>query len=220
MSGNNTAIAIAYPPGLVNEYMSMIEHQTNRIATLEHALDQALLVIADVREQLKEQHILEAQLAKTEEFANIQQQAIASLQAQLRDAQQEVSQNTTLKESYNKAIAQVQDDFILTAQKKAELEHQIEQLTRREGQLQHQCLELTEYSNEQSDRIQVLENQIHDLQEQVLQQVQQLREQETATQHWRGRYQMMAAQLTALLEPTRQKSVTQSELEKIVALLK
>ena len=60
-----------------------LEALKQRIQTLEHALDQALLVIQDLRNQLRDQDHLEEQLAATEEFAYIQQKAVQSLQTQL-----------------------------------------------------------------------------------------------------------------------------------------
>jgi chromosome segregation ATPase len=54
-----------------------------RIYHLEQALDQALACLSDLRMKLQDQQILEAQLATTEEFAYVQQQAIVHLKQQL-----------------------------------------------------------------------------------------------------------------------------------------
>ena len=54
-----------------------------RVCALQQALDQALLSLGDLRGQLQDQDWLEAQLAKTEKYANVQQQAIAYLKSQL-----------------------------------------------------------------------------------------------------------------------------------------
>lgn len=56
-----------------------------RVCALQQALDQALSSLEDLRGQLQDQQWLEAQLAKTEKYANVQQQAIAYLQCQLKD---------------------------------------------------------------------------------------------------------------------------------------
>jgi chromosome segregation ATPase len=70
-------------------------HQTQRILQLEQALDQCQSYINELKIQLVELQFLEEVLAKTEEAAHIQQQAINSLKQQL---QQQVSQETKLLE--------------------------------------------------------------------------------------------------------------------------
>ncbi|WP_448572156.1 hypothetical protein [Trichothermofontia sp.] len=54
-----------------------------RIATLELALDEALTVLQELRSQLKDQQMLEGQLARLEDFSNMQHQAIGELKQQL-----------------------------------------------------------------------------------------------------------------------------------------
>ena len=59
-------------------------NQRERIKQLEQALEQSLVSINELKLQLKDQHLLETQLAATEEMANLQQQVINELQRQLR----------------------------------------------------------------------------------------------------------------------------------------
>lgn len=54
-----------------------------RIAALELALDEALTVLEQLRSQLKDQQMLEGQLARLEDFSNMQHQAIGELKQQL-----------------------------------------------------------------------------------------------------------------------------------------
>ncbi len=61
----------------------LIQHQTERLAQLERALDQTLLQVEEARSQLVRQEWIEHQLAATEEFANVQQQAIHHLKGRL-----------------------------------------------------------------------------------------------------------------------------------------
>ena len=171
-----------------------------RMSTLEHALDQALLVMADLRNQLQVQDLLEEQLAETESFSQIQHRAILSLKQELRLAQNQIAHFQSLQDSHAQMILQIQDDLVLTALKKEELEIQVNHLTRREAQLQHQCLDCSDRCEQQENRIKSLEEQVTDLQEQVLHQVQQLREQETAIQHWKGRYQSFYRECQTLLK--------------------
>ncbi|MBD1910587.1 MULTISPECIES: hypothetical protein [unclassified Leptolyngbya] len=61
--------------------------RTTRIQELEQALDQALASISEMRLKLEEQTFLEAQLAATEKFACVQQQAIARLRLRVQQQQ-------------------------------------------------------------------------------------------------------------------------------------
>ena len=70
--------------------MELIQHQADRIAQLERALDQTLVQVHDIRSQLVRQEWIEEQLAATEEFANVQQQAILHLKDQIDDRTSEV----------------------------------------------------------------------------------------------------------------------------------
>lgn len=77
---------LPYPK--VSERRSLDQEPFNRIHHLEQALDQALICLEELRSQAKDQAILEVQLAKTEEFANVQQQAITCLKQQLHQHDQ------------------------------------------------------------------------------------------------------------------------------------
>lgn len=78
-------------PSLMDEDLALLRSQmqkhVDRIRNLERALDQSLILVAELREQLVDQQFLEKQLAATEEIANIQQQAITKLKQQLADQQ-------------------------------------------------------------------------------------------------------------------------------------
>ncbi|MGF1459101.1 MAG: hypothetical protein ACFBSG_08740 [Leptolyngbyaceae cyanobacterium] len=54
-----------------------------RVCLLQQALDQALASLEELTAQVKDKHWIETQLASTEEYANVQQQAIARLKQQL-----------------------------------------------------------------------------------------------------------------------------------------
>lgn len=93
-------VAIAPPDGAISAaaYQTVLdelaqaqtlEHErVGRIYHLEQALDQALACIEDLKLQVHDQAFLEAQLATTEEFAYVQQQAIARLKLQLNQQRQ------------------------------------------------------------------------------------------------------------------------------------
>jgi chromosome segregation ATPase len=62
--------------------------RVSRIRHLEQALDQALESLAEMRQELQEKSFLESQLAATEKFASVQQQAIARLRMRAQQQQQ------------------------------------------------------------------------------------------------------------------------------------
>jgi DNA repair exonuclease SbcCD ATPase subunit len=61
------------------------QEKVTRIYHLEQALDQAIQCISDLKAQVQDQQVLESQLANTEEFAYVQQQAIARLKLQIAE---------------------------------------------------------------------------------------------------------------------------------------
>lgn len=87
-----------------------------RVCLLQQALDQALHSLEALRSQVQNQHWLEAQLAKTEKYANVQQQAIAYLKqqlAQVTDTQRQLLQTMldrleTLIDSQQTALHRLQ----------------------------------------------------------------------------------------------------------------
>ena len=74
---------------------SLSYEQIERIRHLEQALDQSLASLSEMRLQVVDQHLLEAQLASTEDISNIQQRAIARLKLQLSQQQQALSAQLT-----------------------------------------------------------------------------------------------------------------------------
>lgn len=87
----SSAISAAAYQALLDELAQAqtLEHErVGRIYHLEQALDQALACIEDLKLQVHDQAFLEAQLATTEEFAYVQQQAIARLKLQLNQQRQ------------------------------------------------------------------------------------------------------------------------------------
>jgi predicted RNase H-like nuclease (RuvC/YqgF family) len=67
-----------------------VQHQTNRIRALEQALDQSLASLDELQLQIVDQHFLERQLASTEEYANVQEQAIYQLRLQFEQQKTEL----------------------------------------------------------------------------------------------------------------------------------
>jgi hypothetical protein len=67
------------------EAQTLDQVRQKRIYHLEQGLDQAMLCIAELKDQVQDQQVLESQLANTEEFAYVQQQAIARLKLQIAE---------------------------------------------------------------------------------------------------------------------------------------
>ena len=65
------------------EAQALDQDRVARIYHLEQALDQAIQCISDLKAQVQDQQVLESQLANTEEFAYVQQQAIARIKLQI-----------------------------------------------------------------------------------------------------------------------------------------
>ena len=87
------------------------EHaQSERIDQLEQALEQSLTSLNELRQKLKDQQILETQLAVTEEIANLQQKAITQLKRQL--AQQQQSLDVQIPKTQRTQFFQFFQDFL------------------------------------------------------------------------------------------------------------
>ncbi len=71
----------------VAQLQKLDQERCTRIHHLEKALDQALACLEELRSQVHDQQFLEIQLANTEDYASVQQQAIARLKLQLAEQQ-------------------------------------------------------------------------------------------------------------------------------------
>lgn len=104
------AISAAAYQALLDELAQAqtLEHErVGRIYHLEQALDQALACIEDLKLQVHDQAFLEAQLATTEEFAYVQQQAIARLKLQLSQQRQLIEAQQSEGEIRDQAVQSV-----------------------------------------------------------------------------------------------------------------
>ncbi|MEM8604311.1 MAG: hypothetical protein AAGF24_10810 [Cyanobacteria bacterium P01_H01_bin.121] len=176
----------------------MVEKLQQRIQTLEHALDQALLVIEDLRSQRHDQDFLEHQLAETEEFAHIQYQAVQELKRQLSEARQDLTNTRQVTINQAQDLASLNTEVKTAQGTYDDLQSRVNYHTRIQATLQQQCRELEIECDRQQTRIQALEHQLVELQEQVLHQAQQAREYEAAVRHWKHRCHTIRALVVAL----------------------
>lgn len=208
----------------------LTHHHVKRVTHLEQALDQAMTCLEELRQQLQEQEMLEAQLAVTEEFANVQQQAIVRLKYQLSQETGGMvdSDGTDLScaaSSANRGPAASElEQTLLTAQAQIKaLSQEVEDRATLQARLQHTCQELTTERDSLQSRMSTLEQQNAELQEQILKQVKQISDYETGVQHWKDRYlmaQQKTAQLSFLLESLlagqRLETINATELEQML----
>jgi chromosome segregation ATPase len=78
-----------------------------RIHHLEQALDQALICLEELRSQVQHQQLLETQLANTEDYASVQQQAIVRLKLQLAEQQQALDAQILETQQRDQAIQEL-----------------------------------------------------------------------------------------------------------------
>jgi len=109
LGANNLALSLPLPDyqALLDEIAQAqaLEHErVARIYDLEQALDQALACLDDLKLQIHDQEFLEAQLATTEEFAYVQQQAIARLKLQLTQQRQALEAQAAETQERDQAV--------------------------------------------------------------------------------------------------------------------
>ncbi len=134
---------------------SQSHSQIERIRHLEQALDQSLASLNEVRLQVVDQQLLEAQLASTEEISNIQQQAIARLKLQLAQQQQALD----LQFSETQARDRTLQDLLSTMETLTQAQQQeLEQLRR---QIAHDRVEVQAYQQRLEDQLDRLQIDLH-----------------------------------------------------------
>ncbi|MGP1384121.1 MAG: hypothetical protein ACTS2F_11215 [Thainema sp.] len=188
------------------------QQQSKRIHQLEQALDQALSYVEDLRQQVQDQQRLEEQLAVTEEYANVQQQAIIRLKQRLAEQSAEhlataqsppkdvepftsaapTKQNSIARlDSYSLSSEFAGDLAKVIAAAQAHIESlstEIEERTTFQARLQHTCQEIMTERDQLCNRMATIEQQNAELQEQILKQMKQISDYETGLRHWKERY--------------------------------
>lgn len=195
------------------EAQSINRKREERVGQLEKALDQLLVSLSDMKLQVRDQQLLEEQLAATEATANMQQQAIAALKSQVSRKQNLSDDRPELAAQFQQSqefvtqnevtIAQLTQDLVTARTKIDALEEQGKEQAMVRALLQQTCGELEAERDRKNLRLERLEQEAPVMQEQILQQAQQASEYEAAVQYWRDRYtgsQRYASQLKKVLE--------------------
>ena len=89
------------------EAQALDQERLSRIHHLEQVLDQAMTSLEEQRLKLKDQEVLEGQLAATEEFASVQQQVIARFKLQLAEQQQALDAQILETQQRDQAIQEL-----------------------------------------------------------------------------------------------------------------
>lgn len=195
-------------------------NQSERIDQLEQALEQSLTSLNELKQKLKDQHLLETQLAATEEIANLQQKAITQLKQQIAQQQQALGVQIPAAQTQiqilepNTTVTDFNQDLVTSQVKIEALETQLEQQQYIQTRLQYAYLEMESERDHALARLTQFKQLTVVLQEQVLQQSQQAGEYEAALQYWKARYfrsLQLALQLKESLEQIRPDSAAESE---------
>ncbi len=210
----------------ITAHKQTITSQQNQLLKLEAQRRSALETTTDLEQKLAEaeaqievrQKSLEDYLQLIGEFEERQAKAEATiaqqqgLAAQLHDAQETVSQQ-------NSTIVALQRDLAVAHGKLEALETQIANQTRIQARLQQNKQELQAERDRHLSRVNGLESQVTELQEQVLKQARQTSEYEAAIQHWKDRYQENQQQLSQLRDMLEQLPDCPEEVVDLLATL-
>ncbi len=114
------------------EELAQVQEQSQarstRIQHLEQALDQAMVCLEDLRSQIQNQQFLEMQLANTEDYASVQQQAIVRLKQQLSEQQQALDAQILETQQRDQAI----QELLITIEQMTQAQHrEVERLRSR-----------------------------------------------------------------------------------------
>jgi myosin heavy subunit len=142
--GATTNLSCPYPGGLGGEvelglkltladYQALLDdlaqaqaldqERLARIYHLEQALDQALICLDEARAQVRDQQVLETLLANTEEFAYVQQQAIAQLKLDLAEQRQALEAQILETQQRDQAVQELLETIeAMTQAQQRELE--------------------------------------------------------------------------------------------------
>ncbi|MBC7973174.1 MAG: hypothetical protein H7Z11_24130 [Verrucomicrobia bacterium] len=188
---------------------SLSHEQIERIRHLEQALDQSLASLSEMRLQMVDQHLLEAQLASTEEISNIQQQAIARLKLQL--AQQQQALNAQLVET------QARDRSLQTLLNTMEALTQAQQqeLEQLQTQIAHDRADVQTYQHRLEEQLEHLQTDLNAQQARTLALETPSLDARTLANHLTARLEQAHAQVSELSQilSDRQEALKQLEAE-------
>lgn len=161
----------------------------------QHELD---LVQSQLRQSHEEKSLYQSQIHQLESELEERQHTLEDLEARLQRATTMILTHQDMinalqaaqgsESNKNKVIQGLSKTLLNTQNKLQDIEASYANQHVQQAKLQHYTQEIEERSRQQQIRIHTLEQQVAEMQEQILHQAQQAREQETAVQHWKDRY--------------------------------
>ncbi|WAL60941.1 coiled-coil domain-containing protein [Thermocoleostomius sinensis] len=153
----------------LQQAQTLDRERVDRIQQLEQALDQALVWLNDLRAQLTDQALLETQLANTEEYAHVQQQAIARLKLQLADQQQTLDVQLLETQQRDQAIQELMATIeTMTHTQQQELERLRSFITQDQVEVQTHRSLLTQQIQDLQTTLETRQQRIADLESETL----------------------------------------------------
>jgi chromosome segregation ATPase len=145
------------------------QQRLSRIHHLEQALDQALVCLNELRIQLQNQSLLETQLAKTENFANVQQKAVGRLKQRLYQQSQALEAQAIEIQTRDQALSELQKSLDVSQQLVAQLEVQLQAEQGEKAELTTQIEQAKEQLQEMSDRLHSNQAKLNQLEQELAQ---------------------------------------------------
>lgn len=145
----------------LTQAQNLDQERLTRIRDLEQALDQALACLSELRSNVRDQTILETQLASTEEFASVQQQAIAQLKRQLADQQKALDAQILETQQRDQAI----QELLATIEGMTQVQQQ--ELERLKTRIAHDQVEIQTNRNRLGKQLQDLQIALESRQQRV-----------------------------------------------------
>lgn len=184
---------------------SRSHEQIERIRHLEQALDQSLASLSEMQLQVIDQHLLEAQLASTEDISNIQQQAIVRLRLQLVQQQQALDAHLTETQGRDRSLQTLLNTMEALTQAQ-------QQLTQLQAQIAHDRADVQVYQQRLEAQLGHLQADLN-AQEPTLALETQSLDARTLTDHLTARLEQAQAQVSELSQILSDRQVALKHLE-------
>jgi chromosome segregation ATPase len=183
------------------------QEKVSRIFHLEQALDQALAYLEELRLTLQDQAILEGQLAATEDYASVQQQAIARLKLQMGEQQQALEAQILETQQRDQAI----QELLTTIEAMTQAQQQeVERLRLRMSQDQQ---EAQNHRNRMGKQVQDLQTALESRHQRVSELEAEMLASRTATASLQGQLEASQQQIRELSASLRQYRSSLAQLE-------
>jgi chromosome segregation ATPase len=186
---------------------SLSHQQIERIRHLEQALDQSLTSLREMQLQVVDQHLLEAQLASTEDISNVQQQAIARLKLQLAQQQQALDAQLTETQARDRSLQTLLNTM------EALTQAQQQELTQLQAQIAHDRVDVQAYQQRLEAQLENLQADLNAQQERTLALETQSLDARTLAAHLTARLEQAQAQVSELSQILSDRQVALKQLE-------